>query len=67
MRPLPGPIAASPNNGFQEPASLEKIQVTAQDEDADRSVANGLDRQGVRIHRVSIGSRGLDDTNELSC
>ena len=24
--------------------------------------ANGLDRQGVRIHRVSIGSRGLDDT-----
>jgi hypothetical protein len=47
---------------FQEPAGLEKIQVTAQDESADQSIANGLDRQGVRIHRFSIGSRGLDDT-----
>jgi hypothetical protein len=47
---------------FQEPASLEKIQVTAQDEGAERSIADGLDRQGMRIHRFSIGSRGLDDT-----
>ncbi len=47
---------------FQEPASLEKIQVTVQDESADQSITNGLGRQGVRIHRFSIGSRGLDDT-----
>ena len=47
---------------FEEPASLEKIQVTAEDEGAGRSIANGLDRQGVRVHRFSISSRGLDDT-----
>jgi hypothetical protein len=47
---------------FQKPASLEKIQVTAQDEGAVLSVANGVDRQSVRIHRFSIGSRGLYDT-----
>jgi hypothetical protein len=47
---------------FQEPASFEKIQVTAQDEGADRSIADGLDRQGTHIHGFSIGSRGLDDT-----
>jgi len=47
---------------LQEPASLGKIQVTAQDEGADRSIANGVDRQGIRIYGFSIGSRGLDDT-----
>jgi hypothetical protein len=58
----PGQVTGGQCRLFQEPASLEKIQVTAQDESADRSIANGLDRQGVRIHRFSVGSRGLDDT-----
>ena|SRR5437773_1920436 len=43
-----------------------KIQVTAQDEGADRSIADGLDRQGTHIHGFSIGSRGLDDTKMRS-
>jgi hypothetical protein len=57
-----GPLINGQGRLLQEPAGLEKIQVTAQDEGADRSVADGLDRQGVRVHRFSIGSRGLDDT-----
>jgi hypothetical protein len=58
----PGLVIGGQSRLFEEPARLEKIQVTAQDQGADRSIANGLDRQGVRIHRFSIGSRGLDDT-----
>jgi hypothetical protein len=58
----PGQVIGGQSRLFEEPASLEKIQVTAQDEGADRFIANGLDRQGVCIHRFSIGSRGLDDT-----
>jgi hypothetical protein len=58
----PGPVINGQGRLFQEPASRGKIQVTAQDESAARSIANGLDRQGVRVHRFSIGSRGLDDT-----
>jgi hypothetical protein len=58
----PGQVIGGQSRLFEEPASLENIQVTAQDEGADRFIANGLDRQGVCIHRFSIGSRGLDDT-----
>ena len=36
-----GPVIDGQGHLFQEPASLGKIQVTAQDESADRSIANG--------------------------
>jgi len=63
-----GPVIDGQGRLFQEPASLGKIQVTVQDEGADRSIADGVDRQGTHIHGFSIGSRGLDDTkNEASC
>jgi hypothetical protein len=58
----PGLVIGGQCRLFQEPASRGKIQVTAQDESAARSIADGLDGQGVRVHRFSIGSRGLDDT-----
>jgi hypothetical protein len=58
----PGQVIGGQSRLFEDPAGLEKIQVTAQDEGADRFTANGLDRQGVHIHRFSIGSQGLDDT-----
>jgi len=48
---------------LQELASREEVQLTNQDERADRSIANGLDRKLISINRFSIGSRGLDDTN----
>jgi hypothetical protein len=59
----PGPVTGGQECLSLEAVRLAKIQVTVQDESADRSVADGLDRQGMLIHGFSIGSRGLDDTN----
>jgi hypothetical protein len=57
-----GPVIDGQGRLFQEPVGLGKIQVTAQDDGADWSIANGLDRQGMHIHGFSIGSRDLDAT-----
>jgi hypothetical protein len=57
-----GPVIDGQGRRSQEPVSLGKAQVTAQDEGTDWSVADGLDRQGMLTHGFSIGSRGLDDT-----
>jgi hypothetical protein len=58
-----GPVTGGQECLSPEAVRLAKIQVTVQDESTDRSVADGLDRQGMLIHGFSIGSRGLDDTN----
>ena len=58
-----GPVADHPGRMLQEPASRGNVQVTVQDERAHRSIADGRDRQLISVHRFSIGSRGLDDTN----
>jgi hypothetical protein len=58
-----GPVIDGQGRLSQEPASLGKAQVAAQDEGTDGSIADGLDREGMLTHGFPIGSRGLDDTN----
>jgi hypothetical protein len=48
---------------LRELASRQKVQRADQDQRADHSIADGLDRKIIGIHRFSISSRGLDDTN----
>ena len=47
----------------QELVSHQEVERAAQDECADRSIADGLDRKIINVYSFSIGSRGLDDTN----
>jgi hypothetical protein len=47
---------------LRELASRQKVQRADQDQRADHSIADGLDRKIIGIHRFSISSRGLDDT-----
>jgi hypothetical protein len=48
---------------LQELVGRQEVERAAQDECADRSIADGLDRKIINVHGFSIGSRGLDDTN----
>ena len=56
-------VIEDPGRMLQELVSRHKVERAAQDERADRPVAGGLDRKIINVHRFSIGSRGLDDTN----
>jgi hypothetical protein len=58
-----GPVIEGPGRLLQERVSGQEVERAAQDERADRSVADGPDRQIISVHGFSIGSRGLDDTN----
>ena len=57
------PVIDDPGRLLQELAGRQKVQRAAQDECADRSIADGLHRKIINVHGFSIGSRGLDDTN----
>jgi hypothetical protein len=57
------PVIEDPCRVLQELASGQEVEHAAQDECADRSIADGLDRKIISVHGFSIGSRGLDDTN----
>jgi hypothetical protein len=57
------PVIEDPCRLLKELASRQEVRRAAQDERADRSITDRFDRQIISIHRFSIGSRGLDDTN----
>jgi hypothetical protein len=57
------PVVKDACRMLHELARRQKVERAAQDERADRSVADGLDRKIINVHGFSMGSRGLDDTN----